>query len=457
MRALILSISAGGGHKNAAEALEEYIKIKDPNSEVLTIDAIRYISPFLDSLIVGTYLNSLKIYPNAFKMLFHGTDNVMPNDSFYNFVGKLNEFVTNKLMPAIEEFKPDIMVGTHPFTAFMLQILRKKFESDTPNLVIITDYGSHSFWVHPDIDYYVVAHEGMIPELTIRGREWDSVLPLGIPVKPSFLGTFDRKETLKRIGLNPDKKTVTIMGGALAIGNIKTILKQIEKIPLDFQIALVAANNTKLYEDALEISLTSSKDISVLKYCTFMNALMQATDLLVTKPGGLTVTEALISGCPMAIFFAIPGQEVQNAQFLMRNGLAVDLGDGTECSSVVESILRDDEKLKEMGRKSREFSKPYSTMHIYDRMVQSIKEHEENKDKKPVITKDVVEEEGIFSKIFNSKSDERIFERIRNILSEKYKNYDDETYYELTPEEIDSIHDEVNNESTDEANQKKKK
>lgn len=431
MRALILSISAGGGHKNAAEALEEYIKLQDSNSEVLIIDAIRYISPFLDNLIVGTYLNSLKIYPNAFKMLFQGTDNVTPNDSFYNFVGKLNEFVTNKLLPAIEEFKPDVMVGTHPFTAFMLQILRKKFSSTTPNLVIITDYGSHSFWVHPDIDYYVVAHEGMIPELTIRGREWDSVLPLGIPVKPSFLGNFDKGETLKKIGLKANKKTVTIMGGALAIGNLKTILKQIEKIPLDFQIVVVTANNSKLYEDALDISLKSDKDISVLKYCSFMNALMQATDLLITKPGGLTVTEALISGCPLAIFFAIPGQEVQNAQFLMRNGLAIDLGDGTNCSEIVEKILKDDEKLREMGQRAKKFSKPNSTKNIYDIMVKSIEEAKKNPPD-PILTEDGN------SQLSPSESSS-ILEKIKDIISKRLGDDKLETYYELTDEEIEEV------------------
>ncbi len=440
MKALILSVSAGGGHKNAAEALEQYFRMKDPDSEVVTIDTIRYISPFLDRLIVGTYLNSLKLYPNAFKLLFQGTDNITPDDTFYNFVGKLNEFVADKLLPLIDEFHPDIMIGTHPFTAFMLQILRKKYNIDIPNIVIITDYGSHSFWVHNDIDYYVVAHEGMIPELTVRGREWETVLPLGIPVKPAFLGTFDRAQTLKKIGLDPDKKTVTLMGGALAIGNITDILKEIERIPMDFQIVVVTANNTRLYDEATEISLTSGKDISVLKYCGFMNALMQATDLLITKPGGLTVTEALISGCPMAIFFAIPGQEIQNAQFLLKNGIAFDIGDGKHCAKKVESILKDEEKLKEISRKSREFAKPYSTMHIYDRIAKSVEEYKNGtyKPAKSTMPKKWSDESSY--DIFTSEDRKALLNRIKNLVSKKYKGPEDEVYYELTGDDLKEIY-----------------
>src|SRR5690606_19759371 len=120
---------------------------------------------------------------------------------------------------------------------------------------------------------------------------------------------------------------------------IKTILKELDSIPRQFNIVVVAANNQKLYDEALEISLKSDKNIAVLKFCHFMDALLQATDLLVTKPGGLTVTEALITGTPMAIFKAIGGQEEQNKHFLLKNQLAIDLGDGEDSAGQIEALL----------------------------------------------------------------------------------------------------------------------
>lgn len=373
MKVLIMSVSAGGGHKNAAEAIEEFVKLKNKDSEIVHIDTIKYISPALHSLTIGSYLNSIKYYPNLFKYMYKFSNN--SGEITYQVIKFLNSFVAEKLLPTIEELKPDIIIGTHPFTAFMIQVLREKHNLMIPNLVCITDYGSHAYWVHPDVDWYIVAHDEMVQELAIQGTTKNKVLPLGIPIKASFLGTFDKCETRKKLGLDPDKTTVTIMGGSLGMGNLKKILKQIDSIPLDIQIVFIAANNESLYEDAMKISLKSNKNIAVLKYCNFMNALMQASDLLVTKPGGLTITEAFISKLPMAIFYAIPGQEIQNAEFLLKNGLAIDLDKGKNAGEQVMSLLLDKKKMESMRKKAEEFGKPYSTKHIYNLMEKSILEY----------------------------------------------------------------------------------
>lgn len=382
MKVLIMSVSAGGGHKNAADAIEEIVLSKDETSKVVHIDTIKYISPTLHSLTIGTYLNSIKYYPKIFKYMYKFSDS--PNDTLFSLIKLVNEFVVNKLLPTIEELKPDIIIGTHPFTAFMIQILREKYKLDIPNMVIITDYGSHAYWVHPNVDHYIVAHDGMIRELTAKGTDREIIQPLGIPIKSNFLGTFSKEETRLKLGLDKDKQTITIMGGSLAMGNLKTILKEIESIEKDIQIVFVAANNQKLYEEAQKIALQSDKNISVLKYCNYMNALMQATDLLVTKPGGLTITEAFISKLPMAIFFAIPGQEVQNAQFLIKNGLAIDIDDGKDCKNKILSLLNNKEKLHEMSIKCGEFAKPYSTFNIYSLMEKSVKNYHENEEQRRI-------------------------------------------------------------------------
>ena len=374
MKVLIMSVSAGGGHKNAAEAIEEYVHLKNKDSEVVHIDTIKYISPALHSLTIGSYLNSIKYYPSLFKYMYKFS-NAGGGDLSYQVIKFVNSFVAEKLLPTIEELKPDIIIGTHPFTAFMIQVLRKKHKLDTPNIVVITDYGSHAYWVHPDVDWYVVAHDEMVQELSEQGTTKNKVLPLGIPIKASFLGKFDKAETRVKLGLDADKTTVTIMGGSLGMGNLKKILKDISVIPMDIQIVFIAANNESLYDDAMKISLKSEKNIAVLKYCNFMNALMQASDILVTKPGGLTVTESFISETPMAIFYAIPGQEIQNAEFLLKNGLAIDLDKGKNAGEQVMELLKDKNKLDSMRKKSKEFAKPYSTKHLYNLMEKSIMEY----------------------------------------------------------------------------------
>lgn len=211
----------------------------------------------------------------------------------------------------------------------------------------------------------MVADESVVPELVAAGRDPATVLPLGIPVRSSFLQTHDRARTLAGIGLSDRLPTVTLMGGSLALGGIKTILEELDSIPRVFNIVVVAAQNDKLYADALAIALHSAKPIAVLRFCHFMDALLQATDLLVTKPGGLTVTEALSSGTPLAVFQAIGAQEEQNRQFLLNHDLAIDLGSGADCARVIEALLAQPGQLEEMARRARRMAKTDAGEKIY--------------------------------------------------------------------------------------------
>lgn len=445
MKTLILSISAGGGHNAAGEAISDYIHKEEPDSQVVIIDTLKYISPVLDKVFIGTYLNSLKIYPKAYNYIFSAS-NKNPDETFVAIVEKLEEMISARLLPLIRELKPDIILATHPFTAEMANLLRSKYHVTTPNLVIITDYGIHTMWVHPSIDYYVVAHDSMIPELVERGRKAEFTVPLGIPVRSSFNGDpGDRVKTLKRIGLDPDLMTVTLMGGSLALGRIKNILRELDSIPRKFNIAVITANNEKLYDEAVEISLKSEKSIAVLKYCNFMNAMLHATDLLVTKPGGLTITEALISGTPMAIFSAIGGQEEQNNQFLIRNQAAIDIGNGADCAQIIENLLLDKDRLAAMSQRAISLSKPDSTRQIYLQMKKMIVEHTAVPDYSLIGSSDETDESSRekfrnFLDDFKSKVESNgIMSKVLDLVRRHDKEDENDDFYELSDDEVFQI------------------
>lgn len=443
MNTLILTISAGGGHNAAASAISDYICKTEPDSNVVIIDTLKYISPVLDKVFIGTYLNSLKIYPKAYNFIYSASNK--PDENFTLVVEKIEEMIASRLLPLIRELKPEIILATHPFTSQMLSLLRKKHNIKTPSLVVMTDYGTHTMWVHPDIDYYVVAHESMIPELVALGRDPATILALGIPVRSAFKGEVDRTATLANIGLDPNFLTVTLMGGSLGMGRIRTILNELDSIPRKFNIVVVTATNEKLYDAAVEVSLRSDKSIAVLKYCNFMNALLNASDLLVTKPGGLTIAEAMISGTPLAIFSAIGGQEEQNNHFLVRNELAIDIGNGEASGQLIEALLFDQAKLLAMAQRTKRFAKPDSTEHIYQQMKKMIAAQKERPDYSKLAISEEIDDGALdrfrnFMDDFKSRVESnRIMSKVMDLVRRHAKDDLDDDFYELRDDEVTEI------------------
>ncbi|NLZ47716.1 MAG: UDP-N-acetylglucosamine--LPS N-acetylglucosamine transferase [Clostridiales bacterium] len=370
MRTLILSISAGGGHVNASEAMECYIKLENPNNEVKVVDTIKYINPLLDKVVIGSYLKSLKLSPSLFGKLY---DFAETGESIATFSNKLIEMIIHKLIPLIDDFSPDIIIATHAFTTEMVSILKAKGMINIPALSILTDYAPHSFWIHPNIDAYVVSTSAMVDEMIKRGVDKSILYPLGIPVKPNFLKKYPRENTLKTLNLNPDKKTVLLMGGSLGLGKLCLLYEELQKVDLDIQIIAITGNNKKLFNQLTELSSNSVKDTRIIGYTTEVNKYMQACDLLITKPGGLTITEALVSGVPLAVFSAIPGQEQKNAEFLLDNNLAVSLGEGKNCHRTINSLLCNSEKLENMRNNCLIFAKPNSGYDIKNLMHKLLK------------------------------------------------------------------------------------
>ncbi|MDT8715610.1 UDP-N-acetylglucosamine--LPS N-acetylglucosamine transferase [Clostridium sp. 19966] len=369
MRTLILSISAGGGHVNAAEAIESYIKLNNPNAVTMILDTYKYINPFLDKVVIGGYLKSLKFSPAIFGKLYKLAET---DDSIASFSNKINEMIIHKLIPLLEEFKPDIIVTTHAFSTEMMSLLKSKYTIDIPVVTIMTDYAPHSFWLHPHIDAYVISNDDMVTEMIDRGIPRQVIYPLGIPVKPEFITKYLRDDILSSLNLDINKNTLLLMGGSLGMGKITELYQELQYVNKDIQIIIITGNNKKLYSQLRELSKTSKKTTKIIGYTNEVNKYMQASDLLITKPGGLTITEALVSHTPLAIFSAIPGQEEKNAEFLMEHNLAIDLSDCKNCSDKIDAILDSESSLSNMKTNCIKYAKPNSGNDIYDLLLKLI-------------------------------------------------------------------------------------
>ncbi len=192
MKILILSVSAGGGHSHAAEALKSYIKLNNNKAEITVIDTLKYINPLIDKVIIGSYLKTLKVTPSLFGKLY---DHSEDDEGLATVISSnLSKIMTYKLYHLINEFNPDIIICTHPFPAEMISIMKDKGKLNIPSLTILTDYSPHSFWIQEHTDAYVVSNSDMIDEMVSRNVPKNKIFDFGIPVSPSFLKNMIKKK-----------------------------------------------------------------------------------------------------------------------------------------------------------------------------------------------------------------------------------------------------------------------
>ncbi|WP_026882081.1 MGDG synthase family glycosyltransferase [Clostridium akagii] len=373
MRALILSVSAGGGHIQASLALKNYIMQFEPTSDIEILDTIKYINPLLDKLIIGSYLQTVKMTPSIFGKIYKFTEK---DEGLNSVTNKFNELMAYKLLPIIDNYKPDIIICTHPFPTQMVSILKQKKKLNIPMICILTDYAPHNTWIHPKVDSYIVSNSDMKEEMTLRGVDKDSVFDFGIPVSSDFFLKYDKSQILAELNLDPLKKTIMIMGGSLGIGKIARVYSQLSKLTTNVQIIVIAGSNKKLYSQLMNLKEHSTVTTSILGFSKNINKYMQCSDLLITKPGGLTITEALICNVPLALFSAIPGQEKKNEEFLLRHKLAITLEDGTNCKEIIENLMSSPKQLQEMKENCRKYSKPSCGRDIFNLINVLIKKRE---------------------------------------------------------------------------------
>jgi processive 1,2-diacylglycerol beta-glucosyltransferase len=369
MDTLILSVSAGGGHMKAAEAIKECIESRFPESRTLIVDTLKYVNPIVDKFIVGgLYLNTVKNAPVLWGLLYELAES---GDNMTDFSKAVNKLLSVKIKNLINDFKPSVIVCTHPFPLQMLSNLKKKGKVTIPTVAILTDYASHPFWLYEHIDAYVVAHNYMKYEVEKRNIPENIVYPFGIPVLKSFLKKRDRASILKELNLD-DKLTVLMMGGSLGFGEVRDTFQSLLNSKKDLQIIAITGQNMKLKRQLEKYSDTSKKKVIILSYTNRVSDLMDISDLIITKPGGMTITESLVKELPIIIISPIPGQEERNAHFLSNVGAAARILDTDDVDTVLNQILDNPLRIKHMKEMCRFLAKPNSsedTVGLLERLV----------------------------------------------------------------------------------------
>ncbi len=354
MKVLLLSAATGGGHTKAAEALAESMAGKHPEWETVTADSLKCISPIVDRLIVGTYLNTVRNAPNLYGRLY----DLSEKDRVITDLSRaFNKLLSYKLCSYVKSCRPSAIVCTHTFPLQMLSNLKCMNRINVPVVGIVTDFVSHQFWKLNGVDALVVSHRHIREDMIKLGIPGSTVHTCGIPVSAAFHEKKEKRLLLGELGLR-DKPTLLIMGGSLGFGEVKSIFVSLLKCSRDFQLIAVTGWNEKLKLRLEELARDSGRDVCILGYTNRIHDLMEISDFIITKPGGVTISEALIKRLPILIMPPIPGQEERNARFLVEKGAAVRLSHEEGPEKVLYPLMDNPARVRHMREMAGLLARP---------------------------------------------------------------------------------------------------
>ena len=388
-KVLIMSASTGGGHNRAARAIKEELEsrtIDNMSIECEIVDSLKLVNNTMDKVISRGYEKSALYTPKAYGSVYRFSETTIASKNEFK-TNPLTSLMARKFKHLLNESTPDLIIGTHPFPMIALSTLKKNnnihslsrsesFYKSTkvdipPMISVLTDYTTHSTWIQNEIDYYIVGHEYVKELLVYEGVDSEKVKAFGIPVEKSFLSHRDRETVLTELGLSPEKLTVLLMGGSFWAGNIKETLEDLIAIDRDFQILVIAGRNEHL-KDKLSKMLDSTihnKNICLLGYTNKMNDILASIDVLISKPGGLTTTEALLNDVPMIVPYFIPGQEEENLDFLTNCGAALRTTKKYSLPVLLKVLIDDPSRLDNLRKNIKSIRKFDSAVNISNLVV----------------------------------------------------------------------------------------
>ena len=364
---LIFYGAYGGGHLSAAKAIKNCLDKNYPECETLMVDCVEYINKYLNKISTTAYKEMAKKFPWMWKFVYNNSE----HGALAKISSTSNKLMSKKLNNILQEFDPDLVISTHPFSNQMCAYLKKDKKINCKIATILTDMAPHCQWTVGSeyIDYFFVANKEMKNALSDEGIADFKIFVTGIPLSERFKTDFDKESICKNFELSADKKTILFFaGGEFGLGRKRTsfIFRALIRLFKDYQIVAISGRNKRMFSkfNKLVEGYNVSDRVKVLEYTDKVPELMHISSIVVTKPGGLTTTESLASNLPIVIINPIPGQEEENASFLENNGVGIWIKKQDNIKERLESILKNPKKLDEMKNHIRELSKPNSTENI---------------------------------------------------------------------------------------------
>lgn len=371
MRVLIATVTAGSGHLQAAAALEEAWRSLRPRDQVEKLDVLDFTSRLYRAFYVESYIKIIEHAPELWAHVFKKTDNPLLVRKLTRFRRALAQMSTSKFAHWMEEWGPEVVLCTHYLPLEIIgRVTRENGTGDATFIVsTVTDFEAHALWMESSVDLYCVAAEETKARLVARGAAPDNVVATGIPISARFRARLHAGALRKRFGLRDDLHTLLVLGGGFGLGPVAEILQELNKLTRPVQILVVCGRNDELRR---ELALLERRQPTHLfGFVDNMQELMAVSDLVITKPGGLTSSEALALGKPLFILNPIPGQEAANSDFLLQNGAAVKANRMEDLPFRVEKLLGS-ARLAEMSAAAKRLGRPQAAPDICQQVLRRL-------------------------------------------------------------------------------------
>ncbi|CAM3103930.1 glycosyltransferase [Paenibacillus sediminis] len=357
-KVLILYASYGDGHYQASKAIEaclHQVGIHD----VLLLDLMAEAHPIINELTKYVYMQSFTSIPHVYGWVYNTTKEMHPTSPLSILIHSLG---IRKLKRYISTYQPNLIV--HTFPQLVMPKIRRQTGIEIPIVNVVTDFDLHGRWIHPDIDRYYVATEELRQQIIQKGIPSNRVIASGIPIRTQFNSIPFSVNRFRRTG----KKNVLLMGGAFGV--VQGIRKICDHLltHTPFELNVVCGRNKELYNE-LNHLFGTHPNIQIHGYVDQISHLMQASDCIVTKPGGITLSESMACGLPLFLYRPVPGQELNNALFLQKKGVAFISHEPRELTSQVMQVLNNNNHLHNINSHMQQLVKPHAAERIVEDMI----------------------------------------------------------------------------------------
>ena len=360
MKIVIAYASVGGGHQKAAQALYDYLKHHLRYEQVLLIDVLEKSSFIFRKTYANSYAFMVAYAPWLWAILFWTTYAPFLSSFSQWFHAFSARLLARRFLKFLTQENPDIIISTHFLPSGLSAYLKNKGKITSYIVNVVTDFGVHPFWVSPGIDIYVAAGEMTKKQLIVEGVMPQNIQDTGIPIDEKFLRSYDKAALFKKYNLKSDEFKVLIITGSFGLGPIEAIVEELNR---HAQLLVVCAHNNRLYS---RLKRKTYPQVQVFGFIDYVSELMAVSDIIITKPGGLTISELLAMELVPIFISPIPGQERENVRLLEILGIGISSNCPKKMRDIVLDYKNKQSNLEIVRDKMRQIKKPQATEGIYD-------------------------------------------------------------------------------------------
>ena len=363
MKILLLSCLTGNGHNSAACAVKKELEKRGVESVIK--DPVSFRSERAMRMVTSTYNNMIrkipKVYGAVYKagVLYDSTGLTSP-------VYRINAGYAKRLNTYIEENGIDAVICTHLFGMLAMTAIKRKIGSKVPAYGVLTDYTNIPFLPETDIDGYFVPHEDIKEQLVQREMEAEKIYCTGIPVDMKFAEHYEKHQAREMLGMPQDKKIFLIMTGGVGCENMIKLCNDLMKRNIENSVIYVLVGKNEVIKNKLDEKYSSTGSVFTVPFTDKVNVYMCAADVMLSKSGGLSSTEAAVANIPFVSVKSIPGCETENARFFTSKGMSLNADSDKQAIDYACELAFDKEKADNMILAQRENINPNAARDIVD-------------------------------------------------------------------------------------------